>query len=137
LRRLLLDTNVLMDVLRQRDPHFAASFAIWRAVENGKAVGIVAAHAFPTVFYLSRKSANPYADLDTLHRLFEVAPVNGTVLADARALGWTDYEDAVTAAAARCAGCDAIVTRDARDFDHHFLPVLDPVAALALVNALP
>jgi predicted nucleic acid-binding protein len=31
-------------------------------------------------------------------------------------LGWEDFEDAVVAAAAESSGCDAIVTRNVRDF---------------------
>ena len=57
--------------------------------------------------------------------------MDGPVLNAALALGWTDFEDAVTAAAARRAKCDAIVTRNPRDFKSAAVRVLAPAEAAA------
>ncbi len=53
---------------------------------------------------------------DALLSVFDVAGDDGAALKAALVLGWNDFEHAVTAAVARRANCDAIITRNARDF---------------------
>jgi hypothetical protein len=47
--------------------------------------------------------------------------------------GLPDFEDAVGAAAAEAAGCEAVVTRDAAGFANTPVPGIDPPLALALL----
>ncbi len=135
--RLLLDINIVLDVLLRREPHLAASRAVFQSIERKEAVGYLSAHAFTTIWYLLRKAGGPAhanARLADLHTVFGVAPVDESVLVEALALGWVDYEDAVTAVAARHARCDAIVTRDPRGFVRFTLPVVDAAGAVALLQ---
>jgi hypothetical protein len=62
-------------------------------------------------------------DADSAHNqdrellsLFEIAPVNRQVLKEAATSPFADFEDAVLHEAARVAGSDGIVTRNASDF---------------------
>jgi predicted nucleic acid-binding protein len=71
--------------------------------------------------------------IDRLLSVFAVAAVDDAVIRAALRLGWADFEDAVTAAAAASAGCDALVTRNPRDFKGSPVPVIDAATALALV----
>jgi len=64
---------------------------------------------------------------------FGVAAVDVAVIQRALALGWTDFEDAVTAAAAEAARCDAVVTRDPKGFAGSTLPVMSAETAVALL----
>ncbi len=136
MKRLLFDANVLLDVALAREPHFAAATACTAAVENGRCVGLVSAHAVTTLFYLcrrplgTRRAQNVVADLLTI---FEVAPVDGAILRRAITFEATDFEDAVTAAAAEAAHCDAIVTRDPKGFSRSSVRTLDPGLVLALL----
>ena len=54
-----------------------------------------------------------------------------TVLNAALSLNWSDFEDAVTAAAAKRTKCDALVTRNPSDFKGSSVKVLTPSEALA------
>jgi hypothetical protein len=56
------------------------------------------------------------------------------VLRRAAAAGWRDFEDAVTAAAATRARCDAIVTRNPRDFAKADARVVTPSDAAAALH---
>ena len=67
-------------------------------------------------------------------KVFEVAPVDGSVLQRALGLGMPDFEDAVCAAAAEASGCDLVVARNAKDFGHSPVTAVDPITALALVE---
>jgi predicted nucleic acid-binding protein len=132
--RVLLDVNVVLDVLLDRKPHVERSAAVWSAVERGRAEGLLSAHAVTTLHDLNARAVGPRLARETTEALlsvFDVAAVDGPVLNAALALGWTDFEDAVTAAAARRAKCDAIVTRNPRDFKGTPVRVLGPAEAAA------
>lgn len=136
MRRILVDLNVLLDVLLDRNPHVVESSALWRAVEEERVEGLVAAHGFTTVFYLVAKrfgrgeARRVVGDLLTV---FGVAGEDEEVVRRATLLDLDDFEDAVGVAAAEAAGCDAIVTRDLADFAASPLPVFEPGLALALL----
>lgn len=66
--------------------------------------------------------------------MFDVAAVDEAVLRGAATLGWQDFEDAVTAAAALRARCDAIVTRNPKDFARASIGVLTPGEAAAALS---
>jgi len=137
-RRVLLDVNVVLDVLLDRQPFADASAAVWAAIENGDAEGLLSAHAVTTLHYLNVKTVGTRMATETTEALlsvFNVAPVDEAVLRSAVSLQWQDFEDAVTAAGARRAKCDAVVTRNPRDFKGAPVRVLTPAEALAWIEA--
>jgi predicted nucleic acid-binding protein len=139
MKRVLLDVNVVLDVLLDRRPFATAASLVWSAVEEGKAVGLLSAHALTTIHYLNAREVGPRDARDTTEALlsvFEVAAVDGPVLNAALALEWNDFEDAVTAAAGRRARCDALVTRNPRDFKRSPVRVLTPAEAAAWLETL-
>ena len=133
----LLDTNVLLDVLLRRQPHAAASEAVWTAAERGKIRGFVAAHSVTTIHYLVQHQLGaPMAKsvVARVLRTLSAAAVDRAALEEALAMKGTDFEDNVAAAAARLAGCEAIVTRDPKGFRGSGLRVLQPEMMLALIG---
>ena len=133
MRRLLLDVNVILDVLLERSPHQEDASALWAVLEAGKGRGVLAAHAVTTIHYLVQRNRGrriARQAVEGLLTVYEVAPVDGTVLRTAVALEWPDLEDAVGAAAGVANGCDALVTRDPRGFRGCPIPVIDPRTAL-------
>jgi predicted nucleic acid-binding protein len=136
MKRILFDTNVVLDVLLDRQPHVEASAAAWAAVETGRSKGMLAAHAVTTIHYLVRKAmGNIKATqiISSILRVFEVAIVDGAVIQEALQLPFSDFEDAVTAVAARLAGCECIVTRDPKGFRGSPVRSLTPEAVMPLL----
>lgn len=78
------------------------------------------------------------ANLKYISALLEVLPMDSVMMDEAIQAGGQDFEDSFQAIAAASAGCDAIVTRNIRDFENlapqtHSLPtLLDPVSLLTL-----
>jgi len=133
-RRLLLDLNVFLDVILDRPPDADVAAALWAAIEQGKGQGMIPAHGVTTIFYLlekARGAAFARDGVERLIRVFNVAPVDDEVVRRALSLAWSDFEDAVCAAAAEASGCDALVTRDPDGYPNAPLPVIDPAAALS------
>ena len=132
--KVLLDTNVVLDVLLDRKPHAADSARIFKWVEEGRIAGVLCATTLTTLDYLLTQSlgrADSRSILARLLRLFEIAPVMRTVLEGALRSEMADFEDAVLVQAARQAGADLVITRNVRDFAKAACPVFDPRQFLA------
>ena len=137
-KRILLDINVMLDVLLDRKPFAKAASAVWAFVEQGAVTGLLSAHAITTLHYLNAREvglADARETSDALLSVFDVAPVDRAVIDSALALGWNDFEDAVTAAAAKRAKCDVVVTRNPKDFRRSPVRVLTPAEVVAWLEA--
>jgi predicted nucleic acid-binding protein len=137
MKRVLFDTNVVLDVLLDRQPHVEASASAWAAVETGVSEGMLAAHALTTIYCLVRKERGDVEArriVSAILKVFSVAAVDATAVQEALQLRFSDFEDAVTAAAARLAGCDYIVTRDPKGFRGSAVRSLSPEAVIPLLD---
>jgi predicted nucleic acid-binding protein len=131
----MLDTNVVLDVLLERESFVEDSSAIFAMVEGGALTGLLCATTITTLAYLAGKTVGrPQAakQIRQLLSLFEVAPVTRAVLDGALASKAADFEDAVLAEAALQAGAQAIITRNLRDFAHSPVRAHTPVQWLAM-----
>lgn len=140
MKRLLIDINVILDAILDRSPHAAAAALLWSAAESKRIQALVPGHGMTTLFYLLAKakgSAFARRAVGGLVGVFEVAALDHAVIARAVALGWPDFEDAVCAAAAEAAGCEAIVTGNPKHFSGAWLPVLAPETAASLIHQTP
>ena len=129
--KILIDLNVILDYLEDR-----ASFADEAEnviADKGNQL-FVPAHLVTTAFYLMRglgiNAQN--AALDFIFNNFTIVPCDKQTLTSARTLEFTDYEDAVAAAAAKKAKCAYIITRNKRDFAKSPVPALTPGEFTAL-----
>lgn len=133
MRRVLFDTNVLLDVLLEREPHHETSAAALELVARGEVEGFLAAHAVTTLAYLLERetgAARTRALLTELLARMRVAAVTEAVVHRALASELRDFEDAVCVAAAEEAGIAVIVTRNLKDFAGSRVPALPPTALL-------
>ena len=135
--RILVDTNVVLDVLMARRPHVDHALAVFALVDSGRVTGVLGATTITTVFYLAAKSvgvAEARTHVRSLLGVFDVATVDRAVLVAALDAGFEDFEDGVLHEAAVVAVADAIVSRDGRGFAAASLPVFTPAAFLAAVR---
>jgi len=136
--KVLFDTNVVLDVLLDREPHIDVAAKLFALVDNGRLEGSICATTVTTIYYIAAKSfgrRRAHTQVHELLGLFKVAAVDREVLDRALELDFADFEDAVAHEAARTSGMSAIVTRDGGDFVNASLPVFDPAELLAAVAA--
>jgi predicted nucleic acid-binding protein len=130
MKRILLDTNIILDVLLNRKEFLAASSTVLKLLLQREYRGFVAATTLTNMYYIVRRvSGKPEEALAAVDKALawcEVAPVNRKVLDMARFLGMKDFEDAVQAAAAQDFGIDIVVTRDKTGFSNSGLQVYLP-----------
>jgi predicted nucleic acid-binding protein len=134
--KVLFDTNVILDVLLDREPFSDDASLLLSMVERSEMTGFVCATTITTIHYLATKALGSQAALchiKSLLALLVVAPVNRVVLEHAASSKFTDFEDAVLHEAACHAGAKYIVTRNPVDFAHAKLPVFEPKE---FINAL-
>ena len=132
--KVVLDLNVLLDVIQQREPFYEASAAVLSLVTRKKITGFVPGHALPTIYYIvMRYASRAEADkaIDWLLSTVAIAAEDIDVFRHARSLSITDFEDAVVASVGEAAGCSHIVTRNFKDFTGSPVPALTPEEFLA------
>lgn len=136
--RVLLDTNVVLDVLLDRRPFAKEASQIFAMVEKSSIEGFLCATTVTTIDYLLGQALAPTKAREALQRLlslFEIAPVNRPVLEQALRSGITDFEDAVLEQAGRLVDVDAITTRNLKDFEKSSISVFDPSELIAVVQS--
>ncbi len=133
--RVLLDTDVVLDVFLEREPFVQDAPVIWLANEQGRIEGYVSAITPVNVFYVVRRTKkdgavarNAVAELLSLLR---VCLLDHAILQTAYASPMTDFEDAVQHASAAARQLDAIITRNVGDYAQATLPVFTPADFLA------
>jgi len=132
--KLMLDLNVLLDVVQQRQPHYAASAQVLDFALINQC-GFLAAHLLTTLHYLVAKYADrKQADdlIDWLLQNFSIVPATKTTFLRARTLNFADFEDAVVCAAAEEQRCRFIISRNSSDFKGSTVQSLTPAEFLAM-----
>lgn len=133
--KIVLDINVVLDVLLEREPHVTNSARLFAEVERGHLQAHLAATSVDTLYYLLSKGLGCRRKarrlLKTLLQLASILPVDGRVIDAALASDWGDLEDAIIHEAAMAAGMNAIVSRDRRFSRAATLPAMTPPEILA------
>lgn len=135
----LVDTNVILDVLLDREPFSEGASILLSKIEQSEIIGFVCATTITTIHYLITKALGPQAatrPIQSLLSLFVIAPVNRVVLESAAASKFKDFEDAILHEAALHAGAQYIVTRNIADFTKSKLPVYGPFEFLNALELL-
>jgi putative PIN family toxin of toxin-antitoxin system len=126
--RVLVDTNIVLDGLLEREPFVRDAKALIEAIEVEQIEGYVTATTLTNIFYIVRRQTRSIelarqAVSETL-TLMEVCLVDLAILEAAFASNLRDFEDAVQLACAMASRLDPIITRNAQDFAVTTLPIL-------------
>ena len=135
--RVLLDVNVVLDVLANREPFAKDAEALLGLAQRGVLEGVIAAHTVTTLYYLLASHlgrARTKGVLSDLLQILDVVPVDGDRLRLAFAMDWPDFEDAVQAACAEKEEVHYLATRDKKGFKQATSKVVTPAELLALIK---
>ena len=118
--RLMIDTNVVLDVLLERESFYINSRAVLDLCESRKINGFISASAATDIFYLVRKSLQStdeaYNALGNILNIVKILTVTNDDVNSAFIQRAQDFEDCLLAASAKSNKCDSIVTRNKKDF---------------------
>lgn len=127
--RVLIDTNVVLDFLQEREPFVENAARLFERIDAGEIEGFIAATTITNIYYIVRRAAGRVVAQDAIMQVLSdlnICAVNLEILEQALALNFEDFEDAVQYACAVMHDVDAIVTRDASGFVNAKIPVVLP-----------
>jgi predicted nucleic acid-binding protein len=134
--KILLDSNVALDVILKNQSFGASSIKVIGLVELGIEL-FLSASAITDIYYIASRALkskkNAMSLLKALLKKVDVAAVTGNEIRRAVNLDWGDFEDAVQYAVGESIEVDYIVTRNKADFVSASVPVINPDELLALL----
>lgn len=137
--KVLFDTNIILDVLLDRQPFSEHASYLLSRVERSEMTGFLCATTVTTIHYLLSKHLDKGKANTCIHSimaLFEVAAVNRLVIEKALESRFTDFEDSVLHESAIHAGAEYIVSRNIKDFKNAKIPVFPPIEFLSMLESL-
>ncbi len=136
--KVILDTNIILDVLQNRQPWCEAGKEIFLAIANKQIIGCITAKQIADIHYFSRKQFRNQENVDKkcreivtkLMALFEILDTLGTDCQNAISIENNDYEDAIMISTAIRNNVDAIISRDRTHYKSALLTVYSADAFL-------
>jgi predicted nucleic acid-binding protein len=127
MEKLLVDTNIVIDLLSKRDDFYQEAQELFTLADNNKVELHVSALTFANTHYLLSK----YQKLDDARKtlmkfkvLVNVSPLDDKIIELALVSNFTDFEDAIQYHTALENDIEIIITRNKKDFKNAKLPVM-------------
>jgi len=134
--KVLIDTNIVLDIALNRKPFVEHAALLWRLAEQKEITACLSNTSITDIFYIVGKHAGKdkarafVADiLDT----FKLADIDEEGFREALDSGMNDFEDAVQYVICTRNGCDALATRNKADFGGR-ANVLDPAELIEKIK---
>lgn len=127
--KVLIDTNIIMDVLADREGFAEPASQLFKLCEVGKVQGIVYALSIANIAYIMRKELDRSQIEEVISKLgsiFTLADMKADDLKKAAALPMDDFEDALQSVCASRMKADFIVTRNLKDFKNSKVMAIKP-----------
>jgi len=135
---LLIDTNVILDYLINREPYAEGAQQILYYCAEKRVKGYIAAHSITNIFYILRKhfsSTERRKMLLDLCELIEICGLQKTQVINALVNEeFDDLEDCIQAECAKTVQVDYIVTRNVKDFAHSPVLAIPPDEFLKFIK---
>ena len=134
--KILIDTNVLLDYLLEREPFFEDARGVILSCTDGKVKGCIAAHSIPNMFFILRKDYNIKERRELLTALCKIFDVEGIdrskLISGLQNENFSDFEDCLQMECAITYGADYIVTRNVADYTTSEVKAITPKEYLIL-----
>ena len=128
--RILIDTNVILDVLFEREPFSADSVSVLHMCEDGLAEAVVSAKTVADIHYFLNKALHnekkAHSVIRKLMGMVTVCNIDAQQLEAALDMKNGDFEDALQAACAKSEGCKLIISRDKKQYQGTGVKCLTP-----------
>lgn len=127
--KVLIDTNIILDVLCNRSEFVEDSSRVWKYCEVNQIEGYISALSVPNIVYILRKELTSQKTQQLIQQnlmIFEVIDLKSSDLKNAAEMLSSDFEDAVQMCCANRIKADYIVIKNIRDFKESKVPALKP-----------
>lgn len=127
--KVLIDTNIILDVLCKRQEFYEDSAKVFKLCEVKKIAEVISALSIPNIVYIMRKELDAEKIreiLDSLSLIFSIADLKNDDLKKAACMDFKDYEDAVQSTYAARIKANYIITRNIKDFTSSKVVAIKP-----------
>ncbi len=134
--KVLVDTNIILDVLCNRLEFVEASSKVWKLCELDIIDGFISALSVTNIVYILRKELTPQKTQEMINiiaLIFKIVDLKAVDLKNASDTYSSDFEDAVQISQANRIGADYIITRNIRDFKESKVSAVKPVDFLKII----
>ena len=121
--KVLIDTDVLIDVALRRAEFFSDSNQVMEWIESGAGQAAVAWHSLSNLAYMMTDARGFIRDL---LQFMEIAPSGVPEVLAALDLPMRDLEDALQASAAKSFEAQWVITRNVADYKKSPVPAISP-----------
>jgi len=128
MKKILVDTNVALDILLKRQDFHNAK-AVYLLAEGNQIECYISASAITDIFFLSKNDLGKKSAKEALKILlsvFKPASVTDSHIYRALDLDWEDFEDSVQYIVGNSFSADYIVTRNIKDYKAGSIPAVTP-----------
>ena len=135
--RILVDTNVLLDVLCNRKEFVGMSAKVWKCCETRIVEGHISALSVPNIVYILRKELDAKKTVEIIDRIgliFTIDDLRAEDLKKAAAFEYSDFEDALQSICAERVKADHIVTRNIKDFQGSSITAISPADFIEIIG---
>ena len=134
--RILLDTNIILDIALRREPHFTFSVQAFKAIDNKIIFGFVTATTITDIYYIAKREKGHQIALDFISNLIEIIDIIGidrNIIIKSLVSQISDFEDAIQSISSLLNNIDYIITRNQKDFSKSDIKALTPVEFVNLI----
>ncbi len=127
MKKIFLDTNIIIDFLGERLDFYDAAAKIMTLADKKKIEVYTSPISIATAYYLLSKFENPKAGLEKIRKfkvLTSIATMNDEVVEKAINSDFKDFEDALQYFSAIASNCNLVITRNEKDFKNALIPVM-------------
>ena len=127
MKRVFLDTNIVLDLLGFREPFYKYAAKIATLADQGKIKLFTSALSFATANYILSKFYSKDIALDKLRKLkvfTAISPIDEEIIEKGLNSSFKDFEDALQYFSALKMNCNFIITRNSKDFKDAEFPVM-------------
>ena len=128
MKKIFLDTNIILDFLGEREGFYEASAKIMTLADKNKIQVYTSPSSISNVFYVLAKYENSKIALEKIRKfklLCSMSVMDDEVVEKAIHSNFKDFEDAMQYFSALASNCNIIITRNEKDFKNAMIPVMN------------
>lgn len=127
--KILIDTNVIIDIALEREPFVNDAKKIIKLIEKQKIKAYISATTVTDIYYITRQKTSHEQVINFFENLFvfvHVLSVNENIITKAMKQENKDFEDAVQIETSKQNNISVIITRNKKDFENSGLKIFSP-----------
>lgn len=125
--KLFVDSDIILDLLAQREPHFIHAARLFTLIDQNEVIAYTSPLIFANLHYLLKKQTSNLLALKSLRKLktlINILSIDERIIEQSLNSEFNDFEDAIQYFTAVNNGITLIITRNKTDYKRSKIDVL-------------